>query len=367
VSHARDDARLVKLQTELDAAVLDGSRWRNVCDTLAGALEGAGTMLIPFDPEGRAQRLVSSDALGEITDRYVQDGWYKRDYREATVPFMRRRGYATDYDVADRDTLRRHAYYQDFVTRIGFGVFIGIHIPTDDGDWCASIQRPLTAGDPSRSVLERIPQFRAMLTGAVRASKAIGASGLENWRSHFDSADRGFALLKRDGRISEMNAVAEGLLAPFMQATGELALRDQTAGARLAELTARACAPALMAPLPPPVLLQLTPGRALAIDVAPLPSGLRHFHIDVVAVMTIRHAETPIIDQSARLARQLGLTAAEARLALRLGDGESLRDAADAEAVTYETARTRLKAIFAKTGLGRQAELVLLIARIGAR
>ena len=85
MSQARDDARLIKLETELDAAVLDGSRWRNVCDALAAALEGAGTMLIPFDPEGRAQRLVSSDALGEITDRYIQDGWYKRVRSDGAV------------------------------------------------------------------------------------------------------------------------------------------------------------------------------------------------------------------------------------------------------------------------------------------
>ena len=60
------------------------------------------------------------------------------------------------------------------------------------------------------------------------------------------------------------------------------------------------------------------------------------------------------------------MTAAEARLAVRIGKGESLRAAADAEAVTYESARTRLKSIFTKTNSNRQAELALLVARINA-
>jgi DNA-binding CsgD family transcriptional regulator len=56
-----------------------------------------------------------------------------------------------------------------------------------------------------------------------------------------------------------------------------------------------------------------------------------------------------------------GLTPAEARLALHLVAGESLRSAAVKLSITYETARTHLKNIFHKTGTCRQAELVIAI------
>jgi DNA-binding CsgD family transcriptional regulator len=56
-----------------------------------------------------------------------------------------------------------------------------------------------------------------------------------------------------------------------------------------------------------------------------------------------------------------GLTPAEARLALHLVVGESLRSAAVKLSITYETARTHLKNIFGKTGTRRQAELVIAI------
>jgi DNA-binding CsgD family transcriptional regulator len=55
------------------------------------------------------------------------------------------------------------------------------------------------------------------------------------------------------------------------------------------------------------------------------------------------------------------LTPAEARLALHLVAGETLRSAEAKLGITYETARTHLKSIFSKTGTCRQAELVVVI------
>ena len=162
------------------------------------------------------------------------------------------------------------------------------------------------------------------------------------------------------------NDAAARLLAPFMGAAGHVVLADSVARMRLFELTARACARAPGELLPPPVLLPLPHGRTLSIDVAPLPSRLRHFHIDAVALMIVRLAQASAVDQVAKLKHRFALTAAEARLAVRIGRGESLRAAADAEAVTYESARTRLKSIFTKTNSKRQSELALLVAKIDA-
>jgi len=62
-----------------------------------------------------------------------------------------------------------------------------------------------------------------------------------------------------------------------------------------------------------------------------------------------------------RLRCHFGLTPAEARLAVHLVTGESLRSAAAKLSISYETARSQLKNIFNKTGTCRQAELVVVI------
>jgi DNA-binding CsgD family transcriptional regulator len=61
-----------------------------------------------------------------------------------------------------------------------------------------------------------------------------------------------------------------------------------------------------------------------------------------------------------RLRSHFGLTQAEARLAIHLITGETLRSAAAKLSISYQTARTHLKNIFNKTGACRQAELVLV-------
>src|SRR5262249_11824575 len=70
----------------------------------------------------------------------------------------------------------------------------------------------------------------------------------------------------------------------------------------------------------------------------------------------------PVMNEPIELLRcHFGLTPAEARLALHLAAGETLRSAEAKLSISYETARTPLKNIFQKTGTCRQAELVVVI------
>ncbi len=58
------------------------------------------------------------------------------------------------------------------------------------------------------------------------------------------------------------------------------------------------------------------------------------------------------------------LTPAEASLAEALYEGRSLDEIADTNAVSIHTVRNQLKSAFAKTGTGRQGELVALVAQL---
>lgn len=63
------------------------------------------------------------------------------------------------------------------------------------------------------------------------------------------------------------------------------------------------------------------------------------------------------------ITRLFGFTPAEASLAMQLAKGLSLADASTELAISQHTARAQLKAIFAKTGVTRQAELVRLLVK----
>src|SRR5262249_48420297 len=64
------------------------------------------------------------------------------------------------------------------------------------------------------------------------------------------------------------------------------------------------------------------------------------------------------------LMQLFGLTAAEARLALELGAGASLEQAAERFAVSINTVRTQLRQVLAKTDSKRQADLVRLLSHL---
>jgi DNA-binding CsgD family transcriptional regulator len=64
----------------------------------------------------------------------------------------------------------------------------------------------------------------------------------------------------------------------------------------------------------------------------------------------------------ATLRERYGLTKAEALVALRVARGRDLFGIASELGVSYHTVRVHLRGTFAKTGVGRQAELAALLS-----
>ena len=102
-----------------------------------------------------------------------------------------------------------------------------------------------------------------------------------------------------------------------------------------------------------PLILNATPVPVLSAD-GP------HTVLMLLDLDAAPQANRPALEQIFRL------TPTEARLATVLANGATLSEAAAAQGVSVATARTQLKAVFAKTRTHRQAELVMLISRLSA-
>ena len=79
----------------------------------------------------------------------------------------------------------------------------------------------------------------------------------------------------------------------------------------------------------------------------------------VLIVVTDPQAKVSLTE--AHLQTLFGLTAAEARVCLALGEGKTLEEIAQGASVSINTARTQLKQSLKKTGTSRQAELINII------
>ena len=106
-------------------------------------------------------------------------------------------------------------------------------------------------------------------------------------------------------------------------------------------------------------------GRSdLGLVVRPVPAGQRREgQASPVAAVFISDPELQESTSAQSLRELFDLTPAEAKLATLLARGLSLADVSEEQHISQHTARAQLKAIFAKTGVSRQAELVRLVLK----
>jgi DNA-binding CsgD family transcriptional regulator len=104
--------------------------------------------------------------------------------------------------------------------------------------------------------------------------------------------------------------------------------------------------------------------RPLVARVIPVdPRAKPHLEGAAVVVVLLDPENRPELPGPV-LQQVFGLTRSEARVAGRLMCGESLQEIARATGLSVGTIRSHTKAVFAKTGTNRQAELVGLLTRL---
>jgi DNA-binding CsgD family transcriptional regulator len=104
--------------------------------------------------------------------------------------------------------------------------------------------------------------------------------------------------------------------------------------------------------------------RPLIVRAVPIDPAARAEIDGAALVLMLIDPEDCPEPSDAILQQVFGMTRAESRIATRLICGESLQEIASESGVTIGTVRSQVKALFAKTGTHRQAELVALLTRI---
>ena len=81
-------------------------------------------------------------------------------------------------------------------------------------------------------------------------------------------------------------------------------------------------------------------------------------------VLLLTDLTAPLRPEATQLCAAFHLTVAEAKIAAKVASGMGVDGAAASLGLSRETARTQLKAVFAKTNTRRQAELAALVSRL---
>ena len=344
--------------------------WRPVLDELCEAADAYGAILLQHSPEGASLRAASTN-MGEIVEAFFAEGWSQNNPREMRA---RKMGMNVDSVLLDRDLfaageLETEPWQTDFLDRYGLKWFLSLSL---FGLWEAAplvLTLERAADRPPFSEDER-DMFRAALPHIRRAAR-MGAAVSDVWQDGVLSGltVRGKAgfLLDAAGRVLRANEFADRLINNGLTlAGGRLGSLDPESDAALQSLIENVCQSG-RTPMPPALdaiaIMRLKSGP-LILQAAPLVHSTRDVLQNARALLVASPMSAPSAPAEAILTQFYRLTPAEVRVAKALAVHGGAPAAARELGVSVNTARTHLKAVFAKTGVSNQAQLAVMLSRM---
>jgi DNA-binding CsgD family transcriptional regulator len=347
---------------ELSAAALDPRRWKSALQLLSENAGAIGTLLIPVN---RRADLISTDGVAEASERYVREGWHLREVRERGVPTMLRRGIMVDQDFMTADQINKSDYYNDLLGRHDLRWFAGLAICAANDLAIVSVQRSITQGPFVPGEQDKLVRLRGPLTAAATVSRELDLAHAKGLAEAFEVLGSAAVIVDYLGRVILANGATEATLTGELRIVkGRLSALEHNVSRRIEELVFQAASSRRGAALKPPVAVPRQGRRPLVVYAVPLVGEALDIFSAARALVIVVDLGARTVPAVAHLRQVFGLTPAESRLVARLGHGEALETAADFLNIAKETARAQLKAAFAKTGTGRQSELVALIGRL---
>ncbi len=361
-----DFAQLAGIGEAFIAAAIDPLRWNEAMEVAARATGSFGAALLPR-PELRTPAFPRSETLELVSQAYVKDGWIKRDLRNNALPTLIRVGAASDFDFISHDEMLRHPFYQEFLAPQGLRWFASVKVGDGPDLWCLSLQRSIVEGPFTPNELRRLADLSRRLSGAAELARAFGFARAEAALQAFETSGSPAAMMDSNAEVLRLNGSAERLLDADLKIVGRRIVSfDPDATAALDRALHSLIWAVEPEALHPPIPLRRRGRRPILAYPSRAPSGLEAF-AQCRGFVAFVDLEARLVVEAADLARAFALTPAEARLASRMFEDDSIETAADKLGVAYETARKILKNVFAKTDTHRQGQLVALMARIGQR
>jgi DNA-binding CsgD family transcriptional regulator len=357
---------------EIYAAALEPEKWPEALGTLARVSGAEGGIVSPVLPAD-AGHVVFSPSLSEPVRDYERE-WWRHDRRAAESRTRQlTSGLWTDADLVSEEDRARDPFYQEFLRPHGFGEFMArLATPVPGHVVSLNVHRRLRDGAFTREDRERFALLSRHAATALTATVKVLEAGqvARSMGERLEYLGCGVLTLDGAGRVTSVTEAARKLLdANLSIRHGRLTAarpKDQRA---LDGLIDSVIAGEVM---PDPGVAISDPQErtpALFIQALPLTTGICDRLEQVVlrpgALLLLHDLRPQESNRLAMVLKQMGLTAAQARVAEAVGRGLTPKEAALELSLSEATVRTVLKSVYEKLGIGRQSQLAGLVTRLG--
>lgn len=358
------------------AAVLGESDWTDFLAKLSGAVPDGRSTLFYHDISQQKGAWELNHGLDETTLANYS-AYYARINPWMPKASVRPVGLGVVAEqMLPADAFRRSEFYNDFLRPIGGESAVGVTIMREEGrSFLLSTLTSRADPEKNKAAADRLTKIAPHLRRAFTyyRNRSARRQISETGTSLFDAIDVGFMVIGEGFIAKSVSPAGERIIEELRCVTttplGKVKLRCAQAHTLLQNMLDRSYAGektnCILTEEVKLTLVRVNKELCSAYFEGPTVILL------IDRVKPGRSKVQPSIEDGSSLpklgqifGRRFGLTPAEQRLTTRIAQGERLNDAASLEGITKETARTRLKSIFSKTGTGRQVELILLAQKL---
>lgn len=353
-------------------ASIDASAWPKALDLIGRSYNASGAGIVFYAPDRNANT-VHSESLNDADQPY-REYWWQYDTRIIRAKNMHFRDgdVASDHHLIAQDDKRHDPFFQEFGRAHGFDELMG-YFATDPlgGVMTVSVPGCAERGPFQADELESLRIIGAHASRAFTLTTTLKRleSRLFNLQKSLDQTSIGVIAFDAGQRVIDASDLAAGLMRDCLRIGPNRTLRalhpgDQPKIDRLLRPHAAGIRGG-----PDCAVLRSREGDlrlfVQAVRIRPddgnLALGAESFAYRFLLIRDFASDARPSI---APHLEELGLTSTEARIAMRVGRGQSPKDLAQDLAISHHTVRAHLKSIFGKLDINKQSELSSLVARL---
>jgi len=337
--------------------------WQPMLEEIATASAARGAMLIT---ENLKAGIIASEGILEPMRAYADGLWNAHDPYLRAIPRQRRGQVVIESDIVLPDERRTSVFFNELQRPFHLTSWLGAGFSTEPYNSSLSLLRTKDQPDFTVQDAQIFSSHTKRLSEVGTLSVLMGQRALGGVMQALERVGSAAVAIDVLGRVVSTNERAEALFGePMNVVAGRLRVADPEAAAKLAIMLDRIQSMGEGAtPDLPPIIVR-TKGRPFAVlRAVGLDQNIRRFFTGARALITITPVQASQHENSDLVRQTLSLTPAEGRIAALLTDGTSLEMIASELRITRETVRGHVKAIFAKSGVRRQSELVALLGRL---